>query len=853
MAGAAKMGRFRAPLDTPVSTAFSADPAPSATLAPPQHHDPPLLDNASRLRPLSILSRVIDHLPRVWRIVRAPFWLALGLLLGFGVPYVYRLDRLVSQSFAELRFDIPSRVYARPLPLAKGLPMTAEALQLELDAARYREEQVPIHPGTFRKDGNRYELATRAYRGPDGAVPARRIAVKIASGRISELVDTDTGQPIESATVDPARIATYYGSTQEERKLVRLDEVPPILVNTLLAVEDRDFLTHHGIDPTAILRAAWVDITRGELAQGGSTITQQLIRNLFLDRGQRISRKLNEMIMAILIEARFDKQRILEAYLNEVYLGQQGAQAVHGMAAACEFYFGHDLGTVTLTESALLVGLIQGPSLYDPRRAPERAKQRREIALAAMESQGLISKLDRLAASKQDLGVTARGAIDRSRYPAFLDLVREQLAHDYPDARLDSAGFSIHTTLAPSTQALAERSVAEQVKALEKPKKAGKAPAPPLQSAMVVTRAADGSIEALVGSRNPNDSGFNRAAVAVRPIGSLVKPFVYLVALAQPERYSLVTPLDDSAVELPLPGGRTWRPDNVDKVEHGVTPLLDALAHSYNLATVRLGLELDVARVRRVLEALVPGARVNPNPSLLLGATELSPLQVTQAYQYLASDGHPLPLRTLDAVLDANGTPLRRYTTPAIAGDLVAASRLVSFALQETARSGTAHALVGLGLGGLNVAGKTGTSNDQRDSWFAGYTGSHLAVAWVGTDDNLGTGLFGSTGALKVWAGLFQRLPTEPLKLTLSGDPALAWVDVQAASLTDAGCPGARELPFIQGYEPESFEPCDGVAAQDWHEDEDAGERDSARRYRRESLAQKLKRWFDRDDDERRR
>ena len=247
---------------------------------------------------------------------------------------------------------------------------------------------------------------------------------------------------------------------------------------------------------------------------------------------------------------------------------------------------------------------------------------------------------------------------------------------------------------------------------------------------------------------------------------------------------------------------------------------------------------LDVSRVRRVLEALVPNAHVNPNPSLLLGAVDLSPLQVAQAYQYLAADGRPLPLRALAGVLDGEGKPLKRYVTPPTAGDLISASRLVTFALQETARSGTAHALVGLGLGGLEAAGKTGTSNDQRDSWFAGYRGSHLAIAWVGTDDNQETGLYGATGALKVWAALFQRLPTAPLKLELGQDPALAWVDMQNAALTDANCPGAREVPFAQGHPPDSFVPCGGSAPY--------ATGAAAEPHKAESLGRRILRWFER-------
>ncbi len=754
-------------------------------------------------------SAIARRVRATWAWIRAPFWFGLGLSLGFGVPYAIALDRLVRQRVAELTWSEPSRVYARPLRLVRGQRLDATTLLAELDAARYRAADPALAPGTFHRDGARFVVAARAFTGAQGIQRSRRIELTLASGRIARLADADTGATLPAAQLDPARIATLYGARQEERRFVRVADVPPLLLGTLQAVEDRDFKHHHGVDPWAILRAAFANLSAGEVVQGGSTLTQQLVRNLFLDRSQTWRRKFNEAAMALLVEARFDKRAILEAYLNEVYLGQQGGQAVHGVAAACEFWFGHELAGASAAEIALLVGLIQGPSYYDPRRFPQRARQRRDLVLGVMADTGLITAADRALAQAQPLGVTGAGALPRNRYPAFLDVVRRELASDFPDGVLRSEGLTLLTTLAPSTQGYAEAAVAERLAALGQ-RGAG------LQAAAVVTQARSGAIEAVVGARDPDAPGFNRAVEAVRPIGSLVKPFVYLVALAQPARWNLMTVLDDVAISLPQPNGRRWEPANIDGVQHGEVSLLEALAHSYNLATVDLGLELGVERVARVIEALVPGTQVAPNPSLLLGAVELSPLQVAQAYQYLAADGRPLALYSVEAVLDAQGRPLRRHAEPPTPGDLVAASRLVGFALQETARSGTARALAGLGLGALNAAGKTGTSNDQRDSWFAGYTGQHLAVAWVGRDDNQQTALFGATGALRVWAALFAKLPTEPLVLDLREDPQLLWVDVGAQGLTDASCPGARQLPFARGHEPGFTESCTMARIGEW-------------------------------------
>lgn len=729
--------------------------------------------------------------------------------LGFGLPYAWYLDKLVRAGFDGLSYELPSRVYARPLRLAKGLPMNAEALRIELEAARYRKVDNIFEAGTYANDGARFQIHTRAFSDGEGEHAEMRLQVSLASGRVAALEDLVSGKVVELASVDPARIATLYGKTRQERRLVRVGEVPPLLVKTLLAVEDKHFYSHYGIDPWGIARAMVANVRAGATVQGGSTLTQQLVRNLFLDRRQRYTRKLNEMGIALLIEWRYSKPRILEAYLNEVYLGQQGGQAVHGVAAASDFYFGRDLNALAPNEIAMLVGLVQGPSVFDPRREPAQAIKRRNLVLREMGEAALISKIEVAAEQRQQMAVGRGSALAQNRYPAFLDLVRAQLSRDYAEAALRSEGLSIFTSIAPSTQFFAERAITEKIKTLAKDTTG-------LQAAMVVSHARTGAIEAVVGDRDADRPGFNRAVTAARPIGSLVKPFVYLVALAQPERYSLLTPLNDIALTVRQRGGKVWQPRNADNQEHGTVALIDALAKSYNIATVRLGLDIQVQKVERVLETLIPGADISPHPSLLLGATDLSPLQMAQAYAYLAADGHMLPLSAVTAVLDRNGRSLSRYAFADSAGELVGAARLVSYALQETVRSGTASELTRLGLGHLQAAGKTGTSDDKRDSWFAGYTGSHLAVVWLGRDDNTRTTFFGATGAMRLWAGLFQKLPTEPLRINFSDNPSHYWVDPLTQSVTDAECEGARSLPFMRGYAPKEYQGCGFSSFTDW-------------------------------------
>jgi len=715
----------------------------------------------------------------------------MGLLFGFVLPYTLVLNKRVQDRFNDLVFAVPTRVYARPLPLAADMPMTPAALELELTFAGYSKDGHGEVAGSWVKQGSRYTIASRGYAGPDGGELPKRIRVTLGKGVVQSVQDAASGKKIELAHLDPARIATLYGATQEERRFVRLADVPPLLLSGLQAVEDRDFKHHIGIDFSAIARAAFANMRAGHTVQGGSTLTQQLVRNLFLSRDQNFARKLNEALMSLLLEAHYDKGRILEAYVNDVFLGQQGGQAVHGFAAASEFYFGRRLQDLRPQEIALLVGMVKGPSYYDPRRSPERARIRRNLVLQEFATTGLLTAAQENAAQAAPLDIVSNGQLPHNRFPAFMQLVRAQITADFDEQALRDGNLSIFTTLDPAAQLYTEQAITETMKSLGKRADA-------LQAAGVVTNAQTGSVLAVVGSKIPGDQGFNRALDARRPIGSTIKPFVYLVALTQPDRWNLASLLDDSPISMRQPDGSLWTPQNDDNQSHGQMPMVDALAKSWNLATIHLGLQVGLPRIKSFLESFgLTG--VNPSPSLLIGAVDLAPLQLTQLYQYLAADGHALPLVAVRGVVDGNGRTIKRYQVQGGRGEYQQAVRLTTWAMQQVAVYGTASSIGNSGLAWLHAAGKTGTSNDTRDSWFAGFTGEHLAVFWMGRDDNKSTGLFGATGALRAWRDLFAKLPTQPLSAAPGDGLELAWINPADGRRTESQCAGARQFPVVAG------------------------------------------------------
>ena len=740
---------------------------------------------------MAFLDRTRSYARRAWPWLRIPFWIGMGLLFGFVLPYMLVLNKRVQDRFNDLVFAVPTRVYARPMPLAAGTPMKSAALELELTFAGYSHDGHGKVAGSWMKKGSTYTISSSGYAGPDGGELPKRVEVVLSKDSIRSVEDAGSQRSVALAHLDPARIATLYGATQEERSFVHLADVPQLLVSGLQAVEDRNFNHHIGIDFGAIARAAIANLRAGHTVQGGSTLTQQLVRNLFLSRDQNVTRKINEALMSLLLEAHYSKGRIMEAYVNDVFLGQQGGQAVHGFAAASEFYFGRRLQDLRPQEIALLVGMVKGPSYYDPRRSPKRAMTRRNLVLKEFFDTNLLTAGQLNAAQAAPLDIVSNGQLPHNRFPAFMDLVRQQITADFDEKALREGNLSIYTTLDPAAQLYTEQAITETLKGLGKRGDG-------VQAAAVVTNAHSGSVLAVVGSKTPGDPGFNRALDARRQVGSTIKPFVYLVALTQPERWNLATLLNDGPVSMRQPDGSTWRPQNDDHRSHDPLTMVDALAHSWNLATIHLGLSVGLPRIKSFLESFGL-TDVNPSPSLLIGAIDLAPLQVAHLYQYLAADGHAMPLVAVRGVLDGNGRTIKRYQVQGGKGEYQEAVRLTTWAMQQVAEYGTASAIGNSGLAWLHAAGKTGTSNDMRDSWFSGFTGEHLAVFWMGRDDNKPTTLFGASGGLRAWRDLFAQLPTRPLSAAPGDGLEMGWINPADNKRTFSDCAGAQQVPIVAG------------------------------------------------------
>ena len=719
--------------------------------------------------------------------------------------YLVYLDFQVRHQFDGKRWSLPARVYARPLELYAGLALTPEQLASELSALNYQPVAVPRQAGQVSRNRGVFQIITRPFVHADGKDVSSNIRVSIANGQVTGLADAGSGSPVSLVRLDPVMVGSFYPSHNEDRVLVKLEEVPPALTGALIAVEDRNFYTHSGIAPSSILRALLANIRAGGVVQGGSTLTQQLVKNFYLSSERTLTRKINEAIMALMLEWHYEKDEILEAYLNEVYLGQDGQRAVHGFGLASHFYFERPLSELSGEQIALLAGLVKGPSYYNPRRHADRARSRRNLVLDVLGDGGQLTPEEVSRAKSRKLGVVPYQKKAINTFPAFLELVRRQLDRDYREEDITGEGLRIFTTLNPQVQWRLEQVIDRRLSGLEQ---ALGVEADSLQGAAVVTSVQGGEVLALAGDRHAKFAGFNRALNAQRQVGSVIKPAAYLTALEQPDTYTLATLLDDDPLTWTAPNGTTWSPNNYDRQFHGRVPLYSALALSYNVATARLGLEVGIKPIITTLQRLGVEHDFRPYPSLVLGAAELTPLQVTQMYQTLASGGFRSPLRAIRAVLAADGTSLQSYPLRVRAAVKPAPAYLVTTALRQAVRSGTGRALYQVLPESMDIAGKTGTTDDLRDSWFAGYTGDRLAVVWVGRDDNGPTGLTGSTGALLVWRDLFTGQGDAGLpQAAVEGIETLA-IDPVSGLQADGGCRDAVELPFIQGSGPAEWAPC---------------------------------------------
>ncbi|MAE20987.1 MAG: penicillin-binding protein 1B [Pseudomonas sp.] len=692
---------------------------------------------------------------------RSGRWLAslvsLTLVLGIlGGAYLVYLDSQVRAAFDGKKWALPAKVYARPLALYPGLLLSPEQLESELVWADYRKVNQATRPGTFTREGDEWIIIRRGFPYWDGAEGVREIRVRLQHQRIETLMDDSGQQPL--IRLEPQYIGGIFPSHNEDRELVKLDQVPPVLVAALIVTEDQHFFDHWGLSFQGIARALVANVKAGRTVQGGSTLTQQLVKNFFLSNERSLTRKAQEALMSLLLELHYDKEEILETYINEVYLGQSGRRGIHGFGLAARFYFGKPLAELKTSEIATLVGLVKGASFYNPRRHPERAKERRDLILGLMAKHSIISDAERLRAVSDALITASPRRAGQREFPAFLERAKAELQQDYRLQDLQTEGLRVFTTLDPWLQSSVERAAEGHLSRLERGGPSSDSNNS-LEVAAVLTSVDGGEIRALLGGRDATYFGFNRALNAQRAIGSLAKPAVFLAAL-RTDNYHWGMLLDDSPVTVTGQDGSVWTPKNYDGKSHGNVAMADALERSLNQATARLGMTLGLEAVIDEFHRLGVERAIPAYPSLLLGAMSLTPLEVAQLYQTIASEGFLMPLRTIDAVTTGQGEMLSSY---AIRGQQVYDPALIAWlraGLEGVVSRGTAKGLASLPL---PLAGKTGTSDDQRDAWFAGFDNRHLGVIWVGYDDNRPMNVTGSSGALPIWRDTFKRSGVEPL------------------------------------------------------------------------------------------
>ncbi|WP_139685613.1 penicillin-binding protein 1B [Vibrio tasmaniensis] len=711
--------------------------------------------------------------------------LALAALLLFVGIY---LDSVVKQRFEGQLFDLPTVVYARVLDLSPGTAVSLVQVKNELDVLNYRKVNSPRHPGEYSSSSTKIEMIRRPFEFVDGPEADRHVMLHFNGNELTRIQSLEKKGDMGYLRVEPKMLGMLEKSNDEQRLFLKRNQFPEVMVDALLATEDRSFYQHDGVSPLAIARAMVVNVKAGRTVQGGSTLTQQLAKNLFLSSERTLWRKVREAYIALILDHRYSKDRILEAYLNEVYLGQNGGQAIHGFGLASRLYFGQPIQELRIDQLALLVGMVKGPSYYNPVRYPERAKTRRDLVLRLLMQQDILTPRQYEEAASRDLDIQDNPRI-ASRQPAYFQQVNIELKKYVGDRFEAKKGIRVFTSLDPVSQDKLEKSIARKVPELSKT--AGNK----LEAAAIAVDRNTGEIRAMVGGKRTGYDGFNRALNASRPIGSLVKPAIYLTALEQPQKYTLATTLKDTPLSLKGSKGSVWSPRNFDRKFRGDVPLYVALSKSYNVPTVRLGMQLGIDSVSNTIGKLgVDKNEIRPVPSMFLGSFSLTPFQVAQMYQTITNSGRIAPLSALRSVVDNDGEVLYQ-SIPRVSQSVdQQAAWLTTYAMKRGVSEGTGRFLQGQ-FAWAGLAGKTGTSNDSRDSWFVGVDGREVTTIWLGRDDNKPTKLTGSSGALRVYADYLKQRTPEQLLLPWPTGIATASFTRTSEGALEFDCDGTVKLP----------------------------------------------------------
>jgi penicillin-binding protein 1B len=732
----------------------------------------------------------------------------LPIVIGasFLIYQYVRYSVLVQQKLQGERWQIPSRLYARPLTLRPGLVLDPDYLIKTLNGLKYTErETAPAAPGEFALVQGGVSLWPRPV--PGGA--DEPLLVTFEEGKVKRIRGRKPRTRYEAQDLEPELITYLFDESREKRRRIRYEELPTHLVQAVLAIEDRRFFSHPGLDPLRLVSAVIRNLrTESESLHGASTITQQLCKNFFLTPEKTYKRKLQEALLAFVLERRASKEEILELYLNEVYLGQSASFSLNGVGEAARAYFHKDVSNLTLPESALLAGMIQSPNPYNPYRHPERATERRNTVIRFMQDAGFIDEATMEEAIATPLLVES-SSVDLTDAPYFVDLVRQQMAQRYDPEDLTTQNLSIYTTLDLHLQSLAQKALEDGLDRVQEIIK--KRTRKPVQGSLIAIEPLSGKIVALVGGRSYGASQYNRVMQARRQPGSTFKPFVYLTAFEATFEDPSLPPITPATVVEDEPAvffyeDKEYIPQNYEDSYHGFVTLRKALAKSMNVATVKVAEMVGFQRIADLWnKKIAVGAPVQGLPSVALGAFEATPFEMASAYDVLASGGYKVQPVTVMRVADEKGRVLEQHYAPVPERVIRPESvYLVTSMLESVFTEGTAASAAGMGFT-WEAAGKTGTTNEYRDAWFAGFTPDLLCVVWVGFDDNTPVGLSGTRAALPIWVDFMKGAlsGTTPVPFAVPSEN-IVFVDIDADTglLATPLCAHTRSEAFIAGTEP---------------------------------------------------
>jgi penicillin-binding protein 1B len=727
---------------------------------------------------------------RVKRMLRWSFWLFLKIsFLAVFVLFLYSiyLDGKVRDKFEGQRWQVPVQVFGAIEKYTVGSKLTLTNLRESLSANRYKKVTHVERPGEFALSKSRAIIYRRAFDFGAGVEAPVKLTIDVTNGKIKSLYLDD--EKVAQLRLEPLLLDRILPESKEDRVLVSLQAVPTKLLDTLLLIEDRNFYFHYGVSPIGILRALYQNLIAGRTVQGGSTLTQQLVKNMFLTRDKTLWRKANEAIMALILEYRYSKDQLLEAYINEVYLGQHYANGIYGFGLAAEFYFGKSIQSLNAEQMAMIIGQVKGPSYYDPWRFPERTIKRRDLVLSLMYQKEILSQQEFEYAVESPLSIRKKRRVKQQKFPAYLQLVKAELSRHLSEYQQQS-GVRVFTGFSINHQLALQATINEKLTTLAQES------AEQLQVAMVVSDFKSGEIRALVGGKEAGYAGFNRALHAKRPIGSLIKPAVFLAALERYQRFNLATLIEDKEITLSSEDGQAWRPKNYDGKYRGNVHLVDALVSSLNIPTVNLGMQLGLDNVAQAIHLLGYQEDIVTRPSMLLGALNMSPMEINQLYIPIANNGKGEKSHAIDRIVSARGETLWQFEALDQQVISTQAAYLLDFSLNRVTTSGTARSLTWR-LKDKVVAGKTGTTNDLRDSWFVGYDNQLLVTTWIGRDDNKPTKLTGSSGALVLFADFMTKTGAISRQANIPASVELVRFDNKNGRPVTQACDNSQLLPAV--------------------------------------------------------